>query len=81
MMRFGLSLVFLTVLAISGGVVANLLRPVDDRLPWSQDWEKAVEQAAELEGFPVVGTDAVLFESAKRALPESVHKMFLLAPK
>jgi short-subunit dehydrogenase len=29
----------------------------------------------------VVGTDAVLFESAKRVLPEFVHKMFLLAPR
>jgi short-subunit dehydrogenase len=29
----------------------------------------------------VVGADALLFESAKRALPEFVHKMFLLARK
>ena len=29
----------------------------------------------------VVGPDAVLFESAKRVLPEFVHKMFLLAPR
>jgi short-subunit dehydrogenase len=29
----------------------------------------------------VVGTDAAFFESAKRALPESVHKMFLLMPR
>jgi len=29
----------------------------------------------------VVGTDAVLFDSVKRILPDQVHKMFLLAPK
>jgi short-subunit dehydrogenase len=29
----------------------------------------------------VVGTDAAFFESAKRALPESVHKLFLLMPR
>lgn len=29
----------------------------------------------------VVGTDAAFFESAKRVLPESVHKMFLLVPR
>ncbi len=29
----------------------------------------------------VVGTDAALFENAKRALPEQVHKMFLLMPR
>ena len=28
----------------------------------------------------VVGTDAALFESAKRVLPEHIHKLFLLAP-
>ena len=28
----------------------------------------------------VIGADALLFESAKRALPDQVHKVFLLAP-
>jgi hypothetical protein len=29
----------------------------------------------------VVGMDAMLFEGAKRVMPEEVHKMFLLMPQ
>jgi hypothetical protein len=29
----------------------------------------------------VIGADALLFEGAKRALPDQVHKIFLLQPK
>jgi hypothetical protein len=29
----------------------------------------------------VIGTDALLFEGAKRTLPDQVHKIFLLQPK
>jgi short-subunit dehydrogenase len=29
----------------------------------------------------VIGADALLFEGAKRAMPDQVHKLFLLAPK
>jgi hypothetical protein len=29
----------------------------------------------------VIGADALLFEGAKRAMPDQIHKLFLLAPK
>ena len=29
----------------------------------------------------VIGADAKLFESAKRAMPDQIHKMFLLVPR